>query len=110
MRHLVSTIGTLAVVIASTAIAQDSRTVTEPKIPPFCATLEARLVSTDGGIASADESKLDTERIQKAIDSCGKGKGVALQMHGDANAFLSGALELREGVALVVDKGVTLYE
>ncbi|HEX9199513.1 MAG TPA: glycosyl hydrolase family 28 protein [Acidobacteriaceae bacterium] len=110
MRHLVSAIGTLAVVIASTAVAQDSRTVTEPKIPPFCATLEAHLVSTDGGIASADESKLDTERIQKALDACGKGKGVALQVHVGADAFLSGPLELREGVALVIDKGVTLYE
>jgi polygalacturonase len=36
--------------------------------------------------------------------------GVALQIHGAANAFLSGPLELREGVALVVDKGVILYE
>lgn len=110
MRRLVSSIGVLAVVIASTAIAQDTRTVTEPKIPEFCATLEAHLTSTNGGIAPADESKLDTERIQKAIDGCGKGKGVALQVHGDANAFLSGPLELREGVALVVDKGITLYE
>jgi polygalacturonase len=110
MRRLVSSIGALAVVIASTAIAQDTRTVTEPKIPEFCATLEAHLTSTNGGIAPADESKLDTERIQKAIDGCGKGKGVALQVHGEANAFLSGPLELREGVALVVDKGITLYE
>ena len=31
-------------------------------------------------------------------------------MHGTSNAFLSGPLELREGVALVVDKGTTLYE
>jgi polygalacturonase len=110
MRRLVSSIGALAVVFASTAIAQDTRTVTEPKIPEFCATLEAHLTATNGGITPADESKLDTERIQKAIDGCGKGKGVALQVHGDANAFLSGPLELREGVALVVDKGITLYE
>jgi polygalacturonase len=110
MQRFLSSIGTFAVLIVSTAVAQDSRTVTEPKIPPFCATLEAHLTSTGGGIAAADESKLDTERIQKAIDGCGKGKGVALQAHGEANAFLSGPLELREGVTLVVDKGVTLYE
>ncbi len=38
------------------------------------------------------------------------GKSVALQVQWAANAFLSGPLELREGVTLVVDKGVTLYE
>jgi polygalacturonase len=97
--------------LAATAMmAQDTRTVTEPKIPAFCAQLDARLVAANGGISPADESKLDTERIQKAIDQCGKGKAVALQMKGDANAFLSGPLELRAGVTLVVDKGVTLYE
>ncbi len=92
------------------AVAQDTRTVTEPKIPPFCAKLDAQLTAVNGALATVDESKLDTDRIQKAIDGCGKGMGVALQAHGPANAFLSGPLELREGVTLVVDKGVTLYE
>ena len=32
------------------------------------------------------------------------------QVHGTSNAFLSGPLELREGVTLVVDKGATLFE
>jgi polygalacturonase len=91
-------------------MAQDTRTVTEPKIPALCEKLDARITSVNGGIAAADESKLDTERIQKAIDGCAKGQGVALQMHGAANAFVSGPLELREGVTLVVDKGTTLYE
>ncbi len=100
----------LAIAFSSMVIAQDMRTVVEPRIPTFCAKLEAQLTSVNGGLATADESKLDTERIQKALDNCGKGKGVALQVHDGANAFLSGPLELREGVALVVDKGVTLYE
>jgi polygalacturonase len=95
--------------------AQDTRTVTEPKIPPFCTALQANLVAVNGGIAPRDESKLDTERIQKAIDGCGKGQAVALQVrkrlwHDKADAFLSGPLELREGVTLVVDKDVTLFE
>ena len=77
--------------------AQDTRTVTEPKIPPFCAKLDAQLTAVNGALAAADESKLDTERIQKAIDGCGKGMGVALQAHGAANAFLSGPLELTPG-------------
>jgi polygalacturonase len=57
-----------------------------------------------------DEVQLDTERIQKAMDTCGKGKAVALHAHGSADAFVSGPLELRDGVTLVIDKGTTLFE
>jgi polygalacturonase len=114
MRRLFSSIGILAIASSSVVLAQDTRTVVEPKIPAFCATLDAHLTSVNDGkfntLAPADESKPDTDRIQKAIDSCGKGNGVALQAHGAANAFLSGPLQLREGVTLVVDKGVTLFE
>src|ERR1019366_9470834 len=102
--------GLIRALFASVLLAQDTRNVTEPKIPAFCATLEAHLTSPNDGLATADESKLDAARIQHAIDTCGKGNGVALQVHGAANAFLSGPLELREGITLVVDKGVTLYE
>jgi polygalacturonase len=86
--------------------AQDTRTVTEPVIPPVCATLKAQL---HGPIAAADEAKLDTARLQKALDGCGHGKAVELAPDGAANAFLSGPLDLREGVTLLIDKGVTLY-
>ena len=114
MRHVVSSIGILAVTLASAMLAQDTRTVVEPKIPAACATLDAHLTAINDGtyntLAPADESRLDTERIQKAIDSCGKGKAVTLQVDGASNAFVSGALELREGVTLVVDKGATLFE
>jgi polygalacturonase len=89
--------------------AQDSRNVTEPKFPPVCAELKASLEATTSGIAETDEHKLDSQRIQSAIDKCGKGKAVALRTSGSNNAFLSGPLELREGVTLLVDKGVTLY-
>jgi polygalacturonase len=103
----------LSVSVLSTE-AQDTRTVSEPVIPPFCAKLEAHLTAVNDGhyntLAPADESKLDTGRLQSAIDNCGKGKAVALQAHGAATAFLSGPLELREGVTLVVDKGATLFE
>jgi polygalacturonase len=108
------TLALAALGFAVTLSAQDTRNVTEPKIPPFCTTLEAHLKSVFDGqyntLAPQDESKLDTARIQKAIDSCGKDKAVALQTHGNLNAFLSGPLELREGVTLVVDKGATLFE
>ena len=99
-----------AATFAASLAAQDTRHVTEPTIPPFCAKLPAHLTTINAGLALADESKLDTARIQQAIDTCGKGRGVALQTNGSANAFLSGSLTLREGVTLVVDQGVTLYE
>lgn len=110
MMRLRSFVGVFAIFLGSIAVAQDTRSVVEPTIPAFCTKLDAQLISVSGGLVPADESKLDTERIQKAIEGCTKGKGVALQVHGAANAFLSGPLELREGVTLVVDKGVTLYE
>jgi polygalacturonase len=89
--------------------AQDTRTITEPILPPACTSLEADLATSSGTIASSDESKLDTERIQHAIDNCSKGQAVVLRAHGAENAFLSGPLQLREGVTLVVDRGVTLF-
>jgi polygalacturonase len=91
---------------AGEAFAQDTRTVTEPVIPPACVTLKAQL---HGPIAAADESRLDTVRIQNALDTCAPGKAVELAADGPANAFLSGPLDLREGVTLLLDKGVTLY-
>src|ERR1035437_11119005 len=114
MPRFLASLGLIATVFVPSLFSQDTRTVTEPVIPPFCASLDAHLTSVNDDkfntLAPADESKLDTERIQKAIDTCGKGKAVALQAKGTANTFLGGPLELREGVTLVVDKGVTLFE
>jgi polygalacturonase len=90
------------------ARAQDTRNVTEPTIPQVCATLRAELVAPHG-VEAADETKLDTERLQGAIASCAPGKALELAADGAKNAFLSGPLELREGVTLLVNKGVTLY-
>ena len=89
---------------------QDRRTVTEPSIPPACVTLNAQLTSRHGSLADADEPKLDTARIQHALDVCPKGQSVALRSSGSADAFISGPLELRAGVTLLVDRGVTLFE
>ncbi|HEY3738237.1 MAG TPA: glycosyl hydrolase family 28 protein [Bryobacteraceae bacterium] len=98
----------LGIVLASipVAIAQDTRSVSEPHIPPPCAVAQAMLT---GPIAAADESKLDTDRLQHAIDGCTPGKSVVLQSDGTHNAFLSGPLRLRTAVTLVVAQGVTLY-
>ena len=99
----------LASIAAAHLPAQDRRTVVEPSLPQVCTTLDAHLQTSGHSLAPADESKLDTARIQKAIDKCGKGRGVILHVHGSANAFLSGPLELRQDVALIVDRGVTLF-
>jgi polygalacturonase len=102
--------------LAPCLAAQDTRTVTEPVLPPLCATLDAQLKSipkqspaAGRTLAEADESKLDTVRIQQALDHCAPGHGVLLRPHASADAFLSGPLELRSGVTLIVDKGATLF-
>ena len=85
------------------AVAQDSRIVTEPAIPPVCATVRAQLAAPHG-IEPADETKLDTERLQGAVAGCAAGEALELAADGAKNAFLSGPLELRKGVTLLVDK------
>jgi polygalacturonase len=90
------------------AAAQDTRKVTEPVVPASCKTLLAGLSAQGTTLADADESKLDTRRIQDALDGCASGKAVVLKPDGARNAFLSGPLELRRGVTLVVDGGAIL--
>ncbi|SEF90208.1 polygalacturonase [Bryocella elongata] len=103
-----------ALLLPAAVVAQDARVVKEPAIPPACVRLAAHLTAVNDGtynkLAPEDERKLDTERIQKAIDSCGAGKAVVLEAQGPANAFVSGALDLRAGVTLVVAQGTTLFE
>lgn len=91
------------------ASSQDTRSVTEPRIPSACTVLSAHLHATDNALREQDEQQLDTQRIQQALDHCGPGKAVELRGSGEDNAFLSGPLELREGVTLLIGKGVTLY-
>lgn len=89
--------------------AQDTRHVTEPRIPAACTVLKANLQATDNALRDEDEGRLDTDRIQSAMDHCGPGKAVELRPDGKRNAFLSGPLQLRRGVTLLLSKGVTLY-
>jgi polygalacturonase len=83
--------------------AQDTRAVTEPRIPDVCTTLDANLSS------EVDESKPDTKRIQDALDHCAAGLAVKLGHNGRYNAFLSGPLQLRSGVTLLIDANTTLF-
>jgi len=99
---------------ARQASAQDTRVVTEPVIPATCVRLDAKLIAVGETLAETDESHPDSARIQAAIDSfaakCKPGQAVELAPNkAGANAFLSGTLELRAGVTLLVDKGVTLF-
>jgi polygalacturonase len=89
--------------ISLPARAQDTRTVTEPKIPEVCTTLDARLTS------DLDETKPDTNRIQDALDHCAAGHAVKLTRSGRNDAFLSGPLQLKSGVTLLVDANATLF-
>ena len=101
---LVGALGLVGVVRA-----QDTRQVDEPKIPASCAQLPANLQAVGGKVSAADEGKLDTVRIQQALDTCKPGMAVELKPMNGKNAFLTGPLELRSGVTLLLDEGVTLY-
>jgi polygalacturonase len=94
---------------AGTALGQDTRQVMEPAIPASCAQLPAQLQATGDKLAEADEHKLDTARIQSALDKCKPGMAVELKPSSGNNAFLTGPLEMREGVTLLIDEGVTLF-
>ena len=110
-----------AVILSAVAIAaiaplraQDLRSVTEPVIPPTCITLKAAFTTasaTSGVIEARPNSNafLDTARIQQALDHCAKSHAVELAADSANSAFLSGPIQLRPGVTLLIDKSVTLY-
>ena len=87
-------------------LGQDTRTVIEPTIPKSCAVLSSALSAP---IPEAGENKPDTKRIQQAMDICPEGQAVELKPGGSNKAFLTGPLELRKGVTLLIDAGATLY-
>ncbi len=92
----------LLLTCALAASAQDTRTVTEPRIPTACVTLDAAIAAPQGVIADKDEQRLDTARIQAAMDHCAAGYSVVLRGKRAKNVFLSGPLTLRSGVTLVI--------
>jgi polygalacturonase len=91
-------------------------TVDEPSLPgTVCATLGATITpAANGSIDAFDadpaRSKPDMKRIQDAINACPAGQAVKLVKDvGGASGFLSGPLQLKSGVTLWLDTGVTLY-
>jgi polygalacturonase len=108
-RWAVATFCAGVVVLAASAGAQDTRQVAEPKIPTSCMQLSAQLRAVNFQLSEADERKLDTARIQSALDKCKQGMAVELKPESGSNAFLTGPLEMRAGVTLMIDEGVTLF-
>ena len=102
-------VGLMMVMATGIARGQDTRQVTEPTIPSSCVQLPAQLRAIGDKLAEADEKKLDTVRIQSALDKCKPGMAVELKPSSGNNAFLSGPLEMRTGVTLLIDEGVTLF-
>lgn len=76
--------------------------VEEPRVPPICRTLDARIGGPDGSVSAPDESARDTDRIQAAIDGCETGHAVQLRAGQHHAAFLTGPLHLRREVTLLV--------
>nr|ANJ43654.1 glycoside hydrolase family 28 [Sipyloidea sipylus] len=81
----------LIVFTLNEAAAKDLRQVTEPKIPPSCVSLKGN---------GHDETTI----LQKALDSCAKGKVVHLA----SGTFVSGRLTIPSGVGLWIDSGAVL--
>lgn len=75
--------------------ATDQRNVVEPITPSTCTTVYAR-------------NTVMTDDIQKALNSCGIGKAVKLSNNGSMNLFISGPLNMPNGVSLILDKGTVL--
>jgi polygalacturonase len=78
-----------------------------PQPPVICATVKATRSAPNGVLG--DQSTVDTFSIQSAITACCAGQAVELAPDGDNDAFLSGALNLKPGVSLVIDEGVTVF-
>ncbi len=109
VRH--SPVVALVLCVASTqaARAQDTRHVTQPRLPHPCVVLRAELAAPQGCLSDAAEQKLDTARIQKAIDDCPAGEAVELRRAHGKDVFLTGPVHLRGGVTLLVDANTVLY-
>ena len=64
--------------------------------------------NSDGKLDPADESKLDTMRVQKALDDCARGQAVELAAKASGEVFLVGPGRIPSGVTLLIDRNVTL--
>lgn len=98
-----------ATVLVISAGAQDLRNVTEPSIPQICTSLTAKITSESSKLPDEHGLQLDTARIQDAIDHCVASRAVELRSDGPHHFFVSGPLELKPSVTLLVADGTTLF-
>jgi polygalacturonase len=91
---------------AADVCAQDSRPLKEPLAPSICQLLPAQLNMNE--VDAQTLAAPDTQRLQQAINQCPSGKALRLVRHSDKNYFLTGALQMKAGVSLVIDAGVVL--
>jgi polygalacturonase len=103
-----SSLALLPLALASLLPAQGSRTVLEPFFPPICGYVDAQIQATNGDPGMAGDQAIDTARLQKAIDRCGKGRALVLRVDEARNAFVTGPLILRPDITLIVSRGVYL--
>ncbi len=94
--------------MSAAGMAQDRRTVMEPTIPQLCGTLRAALVLRGSILDPKDEGRLDTRRVQHALDGCGSERALELASDSGANGFLIGPITIPTGVTLLIDGGVTV--
>lgn len=98
----------MLILMSAVSMAQDRRTVVEPTIPHVCDSLHAVLALRGSTLDSEDEGRLDTRRVQQALDGCGGGRALELASGGTANGFLIGPITIPPGVTLLIDRGVTV--
>ena len=109
MRRPFTYLAVFPLALASMLSAQQGSAAIEPFYPPICGYLDAQSPSKGGVLAAEAEQKLDTLRLQKAIDRCGKGRALVLRVNEENNAFVSGPLILRPDITLIVSRGVTIF-
>ncbi|GGA03198.1 glycoside hydrolase family 28 protein [Dyella caseinilytica] len=89
--------------------------IAEPSLPTLvCKTLLATQTPVNGSLDAVDanpaNSAPDTAQIQQALDNCPAGQAVHLVKGGAGQSgFLMGPINLKSGVTLWIDSGVTLF-
>ena len=91
--------------------AQDTRVVTEPRLPGACKVLKAELTPHEGMLPDAIERHYrDTDRLEKAMRHCPAGSAVVLAAGGNGKTvFLIGPVRMSAGVTIVVDAQVAVW-
>ena len=105
----------LCLVASAPVYAQDTRTVTEPVIPPVCSQVQADLAITGGEPSSELNTAHDTSLIETALTAaksnaaCGQGYAVELVTNGGNNGFVIAPIFIPAGITLLIDGGVTVF-